>query len=127
MSRYASQRQRCEPSERWEQRKVLFTASEHFIDEQIRPLVLFSMPLQERAREVGAAERTLYRHVQRFAQQGMRGLCTTDPAPRGLRIPSAIRKAVIALKAEHPSLHLCDFSTICSTLTNGSKSSVCSR
>jgi putative transposase len=106
-------RQRVEPTEHWEQLELLFTSPEQRIYEQIRPVVLFGVPPQERAKEVGAAKRTLYRHVQRFAQQGMRGLFATDPVPPGPRIPPAMRETVVALKVEHPGLHLREISMIC--------------
>ncbi len=67
-------RQRNEPIEQWEQLELRFTSPEQRIYEQIRPVVLFGVPPPVRAREIGAAERTLYRQVQRFAAHGMRSL-----------------------------------------------------
>ncbi len=106
-------RQRIAPTERWEQLELLFTSPEQRTYELIRPVVLFGVPPQERAQETGAAERTLYRHVQRFAQQGMRSVFATEPAPPPLRVPDTMRAAIVALKAEHPALHLREIATIC--------------
>lgn len=69
-----SKRQPRDPTEQWEQLELLFTSPEQRLYEQIRPVVLFGVPPQERAQEIGAAARTLYRRVQRFAQHGMRRL-----------------------------------------------------
>jgi transposase len=75
--------------------------------------VLFGVPPQERAQEIGAAPRTLYRRVQRFTHHGMRSLFVTEPAPPSRRIPPAIREAVVAWKAEHPDLYFREIGTIC--------------
>jgi putative transposase len=106
-------RQRIEPTEQWEQLELLFTSSEQRTYELIRPVVLFGMPPKERAKETGAAERTLYRAVQRFAQHGMRSFFATPPAPPTLRIPDKICEAIVALKTEHPGLHFREIATIC--------------
>lgn len=106
-------RQRIAPSETWEQLELRFTSPEQRIYEQIRPVVLFGVPPQERAQEIGVAARTLYRQVQRFDQHGMRSVLAPDRAPPSPRIPPALREAVVALKAEHPGLHFREIGTIC--------------
>lgn len=108
-----SKRQRIEPPETWEQLELLFTTREQRTYELIRPVVLFGVPPQERAQETGVAERTVYRHVQRFARHGMRSLFITEPAQPGPRAPASMRDAVVRLKAEHPGLHLREIATIC--------------
>jgi len=62
----------------------------------------------ERANETGTPERTMYRRVERFANEGMLSLFGTDPATerakrRGLE--PAIRRMIVELKAEHPALN----------------------
>jgi hypothetical protein len=47
------------------------------IYEVIRPVVLFGMSPAERAAQTGAAERTVYRQVQRFTEGGMANLVPT--------------------------------------------------
>jgi transposase len=106
-------RQRIEPTHQWEQLELLFTSPEQRTYELIRPVVLFGVPPQERAKETGAAERTLYRHVQRFAQHGMRSLFATERTAPPLRVPDTIRETVAALKVEHPGLHFREIATIC--------------
>lgn len=106
-------RQRIEPTDQWEQLELLFTSPEQRTYELIRPVVLFGVPPQERAKETGAAERTLYRHVQRFAQHGMRSLFATELTGPPLRVPDTIRQTIAALKVEHPGLHFREIATIC--------------
>ena len=65
------------------------------------------------AQQTGTAERTHYRTVQRFAEHGMASLFTTPREAPCLRLPDAIRAAIVALKAEHPPLHLREIATIC--------------
>ncbi|MDP9309577.1 MAG: helix-turn-helix domain-containing protein [Chloroflexota bacterium] len=106
-------RQRTQPTEEWEQLELLFSSPEQRIYEQIRPVVLFGVPPPERAREIGAAERTFYRQVQRFAAHGMRSLFATEPARPTMRLPEQIRQAIAELKAEHPTLHYREIASIC--------------
>ncbi|HZG69673.1 MAG TPA: LuxR family transcriptional regulator, partial [Herpetosiphonaceae bacterium] len=94
------QRQRIAPTEAWEQLDLLFTSPEQRTYELIRPVLLFGIPPKERAEQTGAATRTLYHHVQRFVEQGMASLFRTEPAPPTLRVPPAMREAIVNLKAE---------------------------
>src|SRR5262245_56798842 len=94
-------RRRRQPTDDWQQLRLLVTSSEQATYELLRPIVLFGQPPRERARETGVPERTLRRKAARFAQQGMRGLFD-DPAPAehdGRRLPDEIRRAIVALKA----------------------------
>ncbi len=106
-------RNRIAATDDWEQLELLFTSAEQRTYELIRPVVLFGMPPKERAQETGAAERTLYRNVQRFVEHGMRSLFTTPPAPPTLRVPAYIRQAIVMLNAEHSALHFREIATIC--------------
>src|SRR5690349_19275939 len=99
----------------WQQLRLLVTSPEQATYELLRPIVLFGQPPRDRARETGVAERTLRRKAARFAQQGMHGLFD-DPAPAerdGRRLPDEIRRAIVALKAEHPPLRPHEIATIC--------------
>jgi len=107
------QRQRIEPPERWEQLEVLFTSREQRTYELIRPVVLFGVPPEERASETGSSTRTIYRHTQHFAEQGMAGLRPVPPAPHPKRVPEEIRTTLAALKAEHPPLNFRELANIC--------------
>jgi transposase len=106
-------RQAVEPPANWQQLELLCTSPEQRAYELIRPVVLFGVPPRERAHQTGTAERTLYRTVQRFAEHGMASLFTTPRKVPRLRLPDAIRAIIVALKAEHPPLHLREIATIC--------------
>jgi hypothetical protein len=43
-------------------------------------VALFGASVAERAREIGVPERTTYRRVERFEEDGMLSLFATDPA-----------------------------------------------
>jgi transposase len=97
-------RSRVEPTEDWEQLKLLCRWPEQLAYEEIRPLTLFGASVAERARETGAAERTLYRRVGRFEEEGMESLFGAETARRR-RLPPALRRLVIDLKAEYPGFN----------------------
>ena len=63
-------RPRVEPTDDWKQLKLLFGWPEQVRYEELRPLVLFGSSVAERAIEIKAAERTLYRRMDRFETEG---------------------------------------------------------
>ncbi len=64
-------RWQVEPTDEWERLKLLCRWPEQSAYEEIRPLVLFGLPVAERAEETGSSERTLYRRISRFESEGM--------------------------------------------------------
>ena len=52
----------------------------------------------------GTPERTMYRKVERFENEGPQGLFSAEGAKRQL-LPRAIRRMIVDLKAEHPALN----------------------
>src|SRR5215211_3250112 len=95
-------RRRVEPTDEWEQIELLCAWPEQRDYELIRPLVLFGGPAAERATETGAvSERTLQRRVLRFEAEGMESLFGSEHARRK-RLPPAVRRLVVDLKAEYP-------------------------
>jgi putative transposase len=95
---------RVEPTEEWEQIELLCGWPEQRDYELIRPLVLFRSPAAQRASDTGAAsERTLQRKVARFEAEGMESLFGSERAGRR-RLPPAIRRLVVDLKAEYRPL-----------------------
>lgn len=111
----ARSRRRCQPTDDWQQLRLLVASPEQETYELLRPIVLFGQPPRERAAETGVSERTLRRKAARFAQLGMRGLFA-DPSPAerdGRRLPPEIRQAILALKAEYPPLRPYEIATIC--------------
>ena len=103
---------RVEPTDEWEQLRLLCGWPEQLAYEEIRPLVLFGSSVAERAGEVDASERSLYRRVSRFGSEGMDSLFATERAKRRTLPPSAGR-LVVDLKAEHPGLNPNEIARIC--------------
>ena len=82
--------------------------------ETIRPLVLFGDSVVKRAKETRVAERALYRRGSSFEAKGVESLFDAEMAkPR--RLPPAMRRLIVDLKAEHPMLNLSEISRICYT------------
>ena len=106
-------RRRVEPTDNWEQIELLCGWPEQRDYELIRPLVLFGSPADVRAEETGASSgRTLRRRAARFDAEGMESLFGSEAARRR-RLPPAMRRLIVDLKAEHPSLNPNEISRIC--------------
>jgi transposase len=63
----------------------------------------------------GVSERTLYRKIAAFREEGMESLFDAPKAKRRV-LPPAIRRKIVDLKAEHPPLNLEEIANICGTL-----------
>src|SRR5215218_332713 len=101
-------RKKAEHTDDWQELLPLFDWPEQQAYEELRPLVLFDSSVAERARETGTPQRTMYRRIERFGNEGMLSLFGTDPATtrakrRGLE--PAIRRMIVELKAKHPALN----------------------
>jgi hypothetical protein len=95
----AAARPRRQPTDDWQQLRLLVTSSEQAAYELVRPTVLFGQLPRERAHETGVSERTLRCKVARFAAAGMRSLFEPDdpPAADQRSLPLGIRKAIVEL------------------------------
>ena len=78
-------RQRSALTEQWQQLELRFTDPVQRTYKLIRPVVLFGMSPAERAAQTGAAERTVYRQVERFGAGGRAKLFPTPPTARMLQ------------------------------------------
>lgn len=106
-------RRRIEPTDDWEQLELLCLWPEQRDYELIRPLVLFGFPAAERAQETGTvSERTLQRKASRFEAKGMESLFGSEHA-RVRRLPPAMRRLVVDLKAEYPGFNLNEIANAC--------------
>jgi transposase len=105
-------RRRVEPTDDWKQLKLLFGWPEQVRYEELRPLVLFGSSVAERAIEIEAAERTLYRRMDRFETEEMESLFDSETARHRKLLPT-IRRLIVDLKAEHPRLSLGEIASIC--------------
>lgn len=82
-------------------------------DELIRPLVLFGAPADERSQETGAfSGRTLRRKADLFEGEGMETLFGSEKARRR-RLPPAMRRLVVDLKAERPGFNPNEIARVC--------------
>src|SRR5215203_5116550 len=93
------------PTHDWQLLLPLFGWPEQERYEEIRPLVLFDASVAERAAEVGASASTLYRRLDRFAEEGMEALFDAPTAKRR-RLPPSVRRLIVDLKAEYPAFNL---------------------
>ena len=111
----ATPRPRRQPTDDWDQLRLLVTSPEQEPYELLRPVVLFGQPAAARARETGVAARTLRRKAARFDAAGMRSLFEPDDplAPDRRALPLGIRKAIVELKTEHPPLGPFEIARIC--------------
>jgi putative transposase len=105
-------RTKVEPTDDWQQLKLLVDTPEQLSYELIRPVVLFGRSPAQRAKETGAAQRTIHRHAARFADTGMRSLFAPPPDTHR-RLAPEIRQAILDLKADHPALKNYEITTIC--------------
>ena len=108
-------RPRRDPTDDWVQIRLLAASPEQETYELLRPVVLFGQPPAARARDTGVPERTLRRKVARFDAHGMRSLFELDPPPATdrRRLPPAVRRTILELKAEYPAFGLREIARIC--------------
>jgi hypothetical protein len=90
-------RRRVEPTDDWKQLKLLFGWPEQVRYEELRPLVLFGSSVAERAIEIEAAERTLYRRMDRFETEEMESLFDSETARHRKLPPTTIRRLIVDL------------------------------
>jgi transposase len=107
----ASKPRRIEPTHDWQLLLPLFEWPEQERYEQIRPLVLFDASVAERAAEVGTSASTLYRRLDRFAEEGMESLFDAPKAKRR-RLPPAVGRLIVDLKAEYPAFNLNEIANV---------------
>jgi len=113
-------RPRRTPTDDYQQLALWANGPEHRTFELIRPVVLFGQSPAERARETGAAERTIRRKADRFDAYGMASLFAADEPlrrPEADRIdrralPPDVRQLIVDLKREYPPLHPKELATI---------------
>jgi len=102
-------RSRRERTDEWASIKQWTLWPEQELYEQIRPLLLFGETAGERAKETGAAARTLSRKADEFERYGMQSLFSSGEqgGERATRnsLPPEIRQLIVDLHAEHPLFH----------------------
>jgi putative transposase len=102
-----------EPTDEWEQIELLCGWPQQRDYELIRPLVLFGAPADGRSEETGVSSgRTLRRRAARFEAEGMDSLFGSE-AGRRRRLPPAMRRLIVDLKAEHPGFNPNEIARVC--------------
>ncbi len=110
-----ARRQRTEPTDDWQQVRLLAPFPEQRAYELLRPVVLVGRSPAERAVQTGSAERTIYRRAARFDAEGMASLFPPPKVEKHRRLPAPVRQAIRALKAEHPAFRTHEIAGICET------------
>ncbi len=105
-----SKRRRVEHTEEWGLIEPLLPWREQREYELLRPIVIFGDTSAERARQTGAAARTLHEKARRFDEEGVASLF---PAARAPTLQPEIRRLIVDLKVQHPPLSLGEITQIC--------------
>ncbi len=101
------------PTDDWQQLQLLTKTPAQRTYELIRPVVLFGQPATVRAQATGVPQRTLYRQADAFDRLGMASLAPPPQRERHLRLPAAIRQAIVDLKRAYSALNTHEITTIC--------------
>lgn len=110
-------RSRRERTDEWESVRQWTLWPEQELYEQIRPIILYGQTPGERAKETGAAQRTLSRKADEFEKYGMQSLFDSDEQG-GARettktLPEYIRQLIVDLHFELPTMSWREIAEIC--------------
>jgi transposase len=110
-------RSRRERTDEWESIRQWTLWPEQELYEQIRPVILFGQTPGERAKETGAAQRTLSRKADEFEQYGMRSLFDSEEhggaRETSKTLPPKIRQLIVDLHAELPTMAWREIAEVC--------------
>ncbi len=113
----APKRHRRERTDEWAKIQQWTLWPEQELYEQIRPLVLFHETAGERAKEIDVPSRTLARKADEFEQYGMQSLFASEEhggaRESSKTLPPEIRRLIIDLHAEHPTMSWREIAEIC--------------
>ncbi len=113
----AKKRPRRERTDDWQQIQQYTLWPEQKVYELLRPVVLFNESATERARETGAAERSVRRKAGQFEEHGMASLFEQAPKEdaedTSRSLPPDMRQLIVNLRAEHPGFRPNEMATIC--------------
>src|SRR5947209_1523371 len=113
----ASKRPRRERTDDWQKIQQYTLWPEQKAYELLRPVVLFNESTAERAAETGTAERSMYRKVAHFEEQGMGSPFAKEESnhepDKSRSLPPDMRQLIVDLKAEHPGFRPNEIATIC--------------
>ena len=110
-------RVRRERTDEWASIKQRTLWPEQELYEQIRPLLLFGETGGERAKETGAAARTLSRKADEFERYGMQSLFSSREAggerATSKTLPPEMRQLIVDVHAELPTMSWREIAEIC--------------
>jgi transposase len=113
----ANKRPRRERTDDWQKIQQYTLWPEQKVYELLRPVVLFNESATERAKETGAAERSVRRIASQFEEHGMASLVEQAPPEseqdKSRSLPPDMRQLIVDLKAEHPGFRPNEMATIC--------------
>ncbi len=113
----ASKRQHVIPTDDWQQLRLHLDWPEQITYELIRPVIVYGQSIVKRAKETGAAVRTIRRKADQFDVAGMASLFPARMRSDNERlerreIPQPLRQLLIDLKKEHPGFRAHELATI---------------
>jgi len=79
----AAKRVHTPATDAWDDLQLRLRWPEQYDYEVIRPVVLFGLPVADRAEQTGVSPRTIARHADRFDAEGFAGSAETDPVTTG--------------------------------------------
>lgn len=111
-------RSRRERTDEWQSIQQWSLWPEQELYEAIRPIILFGQTPGERAKETGAAQRTLSRKADEFEHLGMQSLFASGEQG-GARessksLPPEVRQLIVDLHAEVPTMSWREIAEVCS-------------
>jgi putative transposase len=113
----ANKRPRRERTDDWQKIQHYTLWPEQKAYELLRPVVLFNESATERAKETGAAERSVRRGASQFEEHGMASLfgqpLKQQEQEKSRGLPPDMRQLIVDLKAEYPDFRPNEIATIC--------------
>ena len=110
-------RSRRERTDEWQSIKQWTLWPEQELYEQIRPILLFGETAGERAKETGAAPRTLSRKANEFERYGVQSLFASEEQGGAREIsktlPPEIRQLIVDLHIELPTMSWREIAEVC--------------
>jgi Integrase core domain. len=110
--------QRREPTQDWQQLRLLLKDSAQITYELIRPVILWGQTPKERGKETDMSPRTVYYKANLFDQAGMASLLppvSPPPVPKldKRTLPPPLRQEIVDLVAQYPAFRPHELATIC--------------
>ncbi len=113
----APKRVRRERTDTWESIQQWTLWPEQELYEQLRPILFLGQTAGERAKEIGAAPRTLSRKANEFEHYGMQNLFASEVTGReretSKTLPQEIRQLIVDLHMDLPTMSWREIAEVC--------------